>query len=202
MQIPLLPVLAVKLPLLKGGGIGPRTETSVNLGGSIALVPCLHQSNIYIKRQPGVWRDQKRIPLFGEKTPLTSAGRQTTPSQRRRHRAENGNLRKLGRINRLGTVFQQINDEIKGEPGVWRDQKCIRLVGAKTSLTCVGRQTTPSQGRRYRAENGNLRKFGRIYRVGTLFALRQYLHQKGARGMDRPEMYSFSRCKNPPYLGG
>ena len=136
MQKPLLPVLADKLPRLKGGGILPRTETWVNSGGSIALVPCVHQGNIYIKRQPGVWRVQN----------------------------------------------------------------CIPLVGAKTPLTCVGRQTTPYQMRRYRAENGNLRKFGRIYRVGNVFARRQYLNQIGARVMERPEMYSFSRFKNPSYL--
>ena len=129
---------AVKLPRLKGGGIGPRTETCANWGGYIALVPSLHQGNIDIKR----------------------------------------------------------------ERGAWRVQKCIPLVGAKTPLTCAGRQTTPSQGRRHKAENGNLRKFGRIYRVGTVFAPRQYLYQKGGRGMERPEMHSFSRCKNPSYLWG
>ena len=104
-QKPLLPVMAVKLLRLKGGGIGPRTETCVNSGGSIALVPCVHQGNIHIKRQPGVCRVQKCIPLVGAKTPLTCVGSQTTLSEGRRYRTENGNLRKLGRIYRLGTVF-------------------------------------------------------------------------------------------------
>ena len=61
-----------------------------------------------MKRELGLWRDHKRIPLVGAKTPPTCAGRQTTPSQGRRHRVENGNLRKLGRNNRLGTVFAPI----------------------------------------------------------------------------------------------
>ena len=126
----------VKLPCLKGGCIRPRTETCANWGGSVALVPCLYQGNIYIKR----------------------------------------------------------------ELGVWRVQKCIPSVGGKNPLTCAGRQTTPYQGRRYRAESGNLRKFGRIDRLGTVCAQRQYLYQKTARGMESPEMYSFSRCKNPSYL--
>ena len=138
MQTPLLTVGVVKLPCQKGGGIRPRMETCANLGGSIALVQCLHQGNIYIKSQP--W--------------------------------------------------------------VWRDQKCIALVGVKTALTCAGHQTSPSQGRRYLPENENLRIFGRVYRDGTVFAPRQYLYQKGARGMERPEMYSFSRFKNPSYLWG
>ena len=47
----------------------PRTETCVNSGGSIALVPCLHQGNIYIKRELGVLRVEKCIPLVGAKNP-------------------------------------------------------------------------------------------------------------------------------------
>ena len=136
MHKPLLPVLAVKLPRLKEGGIGLRTETCVNSVGSIALVPGVHQGNIYIKRQPGVWR--------------------------------------------------VLN--------------CIHLVGAKTPLTCGGSQTTLSEGRRYRAEIGILSKLGRIYRLGTVFAPREYLYQKTAMCLERPEMYSFSRCKNRCYL--
>ena len=129
---------AVKLLRLKGGGIGPRTESCVNWGGPIAMVPCLHQGNIYIKRK----------------------------------------LR------------------------VWREQKCISLVGAKTALTCAGCQTTPSEGKRYRAENGNLRKLGGTYRHGTVFAPRQYLYEKEATGMERAEMYFPSWCKNRTYLCG
>ena len=125
-----------KLPRLKEGSIKSRTETCVNLGGPNAMVLCLHQDNINIRR----------------------------------------------------------------ELAVWRDQKCILLVGAKTPPTCAVHQTTPSQSSRYRAENGNMRKLGRTYRHGTVFAPGQYLYQKVARGMERPKMYSFSRCKHPTYL--
>ena len=83
---------------------------------------------------------------------------------------------------------------------VWRDKKCIPLVGAKTILTCAGCQNTPCRGRRYRAQNGKLRNLGRTYRHGTVFAPRKYLYQKEATGMERPEMYSASRCKNHTYL--
>ena len=129
---------AVKLPHLKGVGIGPRTETCGNWGGPTAMVPSLHQGNIYMKKK----------------------------------------LRE------------------------WRDKKSILLVGAKTSLTRAGCQTTQSQGSRYRAENGNLRKFGSTYCHGTEFVPRQYLHQKEATGMERQEMYSLGRCKNITYLCG
>ena len=40
-----LPVWAVKIPRLEGGGIKPRTESCLNWDGPIAMVPCLHQGN-------------------------------------------------------------------------------------------------------------------------------------------------------------
>ena len=81
-----------------------------------------------------------------------------------------------------------------------RHQKCIPLVGVKTPLTFAGCQTTPSQGSWYKPENGNLRKIGWTYRHGTVLAPRQYLYRKEATAMERPELYSPSRCKNPSYL--
>ena len=117
---------AVITPHLEGGSIGPRTESLVNWDRPMAMVPCLHQGNIYTKRK----------------------------------------LR------------------------VWRDQKCIPLVGSIIPLTCAGRQIIPSQGRQYRAQ------------YGKLHAPRKYLYQKETTGMERPEMYSVSRCNNPTYLCG
>ena len=127
-----------KIPRLEGGSIGPRTESWVHWDGRVAMVPCLHQGNIYTKRK----------------------------------------LR------------------------VWRDQKCTPLVGARSPLTCAGRSNTPSRGRQYRAKNGKLGKFARTCGHGTVFAPRKYLHQKEATGMERPEMYSASRCNKPTYLCG
>ena len=117
---------AVTIPRPEGGGIGPRTESLVNWDGPMAMVPCLHQGNIYIKR----------------------------------------NLR------------------------VWRDQKCIWLVRGITPHNCAGRHNIPSG------------KLGRTYGHGTIFVPRKYLHQKESTGMERPEMYSVSRCNNPTYLCG
>ena len=83
----------------------PRTESCLNSDGPIAMVPCLHQGNVYTKRKLRVWRDQKCIPLVGAITPLTCAGRQNTPSRGRRYGAQNGKLLKFGRTYRHGTVF-------------------------------------------------------------------------------------------------
>ena len=79
---------------------------------------------------------------------------------------------------------------------VWRDQKCIPLVGAITTLTCAVRHNTPSRGRQYRAQNGKFDKLGRTYGHGTAFAPRKYLYEKEGTGIKRSEMYSFSRCNN------
>ena len=96
--------------------------------------------------------------------------------------------------------LHQGNTSTKRKVRVWRHQKCIPLVGAKTILTCAGRQNTPSRGRRYRALKGKLRKLGWTYRHDTVFAPRKYLYQNEATGMERPEMYSASRCNTPTYL--
>ena len=129
---------AVKVPRRKCGGIVPRREICVYWGGPTTILPSLHQGNIYIKR----------------------------------------NLR------------------------VWIVRKCIFLLGAKTPLTFAGRQSTPSQGRRYRVEKGNLRILGWTYRHGTVFSPRQYIYQMETTGMESPEMHLPSWCKNPTYLCG
>ena len=98
--------------------------------------------------------------------------------------------------------LHQGNIYTKRKLQVWRDQKCIPLVGSITPLTCTGPQNTPPRGRQYRAQNGKLRKLGRTYLHGTVFAPRKYSHQKEATGMERPEMYSASRCNYPTYLCG
>ena len=122
------------------------------------MVPCFHQGNIYNKRKLRVWRDQKCIPLVDAITPLNCEGRQNTPSRGRQYRAQNGKFGKLGRTYGHGTFLHQGNTYPKRKLRVWRDQKCIPLVGAITTLTCEGRQNTPSRRRQYRAQYGKLNK--------------------------------------------
>ena len=144
---------AVKIPRLEGGSIGPRTESLVNWDGPMAMVPCLHQGNTYTKRKLRVWRDQKCIPLVGAITPLNCSGRHNPL-------LEGGNIgpRTEGCVFCDGPIsmvpcFHQGNIYTKRKLRVWKDQKCIPLVGAITTLTCAGRHNTPSRGRQYRAEN-------------------------------------------------
>ena len=105
---------------------------------------------------------------------------------------------------RMATVpcLHQGNIYTKRMLRVCRDQKCSPLVGAITPLNCGGRHNTTSQGRQYRAQNGKFGKLGRTCGHGSVFAPRKYLYQKEATGMERPEMYSVSRCNNPTYLCG
>ena len=98
--------------------------------------------------------------------------------------------------------LQQGNNYTKRKLQVWRDQKCIPLNGAITPLTCAGRQSNPYRGWPYRAQHGKLRKLEWTYGHGSVFAQRKYLYQKEATGIERPEMYSVSRCNNPTYLCG
>ena len=69
--------------------MGPRTESFVNWDGPMAMLPCLHQENIYIKRKLRVWRDQKCILLVSAITPLNCEGRESTPSGGRQYKTEN-----------------------------------------------------------------------------------------------------------------
>ena len=98
--------------------------------------------------------------------------------------------------------LHQGNIYTKRKLRVGRDQKCIPLVGAITLLNCAGRHTIPFRGRQCRAQNGKFGKLGWTYGHGTVFAPRTYLYQQEATGMERPEMYSVSRCNNPTYLYG
>ena len=123
------------------------------------MVPCLHQGNIYIKRKLRVWRDQKCIPIVGGITQLNCAGRHNTPSRGKQFIGS----RTESLVNWDGPMamvpcLHQGNIYIKTKLRVWRDQKCIPLVGAIIPFTCAGRQNTPSRGRQYRAHYGKLHK--------------------------------------------
>ena len=147
-----------------------------------------------------MWRVQKCNPLVGAKTSLTCTGLQTTLSHVSEYSAENGDLRKSGST--LVPSLHQSNVYIKRKLRVSRLQKCIPLVGAKTSLTCAGLQTTLSHLSQYGAENGNLWKSGSTFSHGTVFAPKQCLYQKEATDLDSPKMYFSHWCKSLTYLCG
>ena len=100
-----LAVRTLKVAGFRHRGIGPTVRICENSGLPFALVPCLHQCNIYMKRKLREWRVQKCNPSFGARSPPRSTDLQSTRFQAARYRADSANLRKLGAIFRLGTVF-------------------------------------------------------------------------------------------------
>ena len=71
----------------------------------MAMVPCLHQCNVYIVRKLRVWRAQKCNFLVSAKTAPTSKGQQTTPCLAAPYWARNKNFQNFGATYRHGTVF-------------------------------------------------------------------------------------------------
>ena len=128
----------------RGRRFKPRTESCLNWDGPIAMVPCLHQGNIYTKRKLRTWRDQKCIPLVGAITPLTSEVCHNSPSRGRRFGPRKESC--LNWVEPIAMVpcLHPGNIYTKRKLREWRDQKCVPLVGAITPLTCAGRQNTPS----------------------------------------------------------
>ena len=98
--------------------------------------------------------------------------------------------------------LHQNNGYIKTKLWVWRAQKFIALVGAKTVQTSAGPRTTPFHGLQYRAWNGNIRNFGSTNPHCTAFALKEWSYQKEGTGMESSKMDCSSRCKNSTYQCG
>ena len=91
--------------------------------------------------------------------------------------------------------LHESNGYIKRKLRAWRVQNCITLVGADIVLTTAWKQSIPFHGGLYRAQNGNMRKFGPTNPHGTAFAPKQWLYQKESTGMESSKMYCTSRCR-------
>ena len=164
------------------------------------MVPCLHQGNIYNKQNYGYGETRNVFPYSVQKPflPVRAVKVPHVKGVGVRPRTQTC-VNWSGRITMVLCLYQG-SIYIKRKVRVRRDKKCILLLGAQIPLTCVGRQTIPSKGRRCRVDTGNLRKLGWTYCHGTVFAPRQCLYQKEGTGVERREMYSPSRCKNLCYL--
>ena len=85
--------------------IGPTVQLCGNSGLPIAMVPCLHQWNVYIKRKLKECSPQICKPYFGSKSPLHKTDLQRTLFHAAPYRADSTNLREFGASYRHGTVF-------------------------------------------------------------------------------------------------
>ena len=153
MQIPHRPVRARKLPMFRTLRIGPSMEYCGNSGEPIAMVPCLHQGNVYSKRKLRVWRAHKCNLLVG-----------AIP-----HRPVRDRKLPMFRTLRIGPSMEYCGNScepiamvpclhqgdvyIKRKLRVWRAQKCNLLVSANTAPTNTGPQTSHVSYTPYRAVN-------------------------------------------------
>ena len=159
------------------------------------MVPCLHQSNVYIKRKLGVWRALKSIPLVGGKKPHLPV--------------------RDCKLHHLMYVSTRPRTEICGNPVLpfamlpylyQNEATGIESPKMHFSSRCKNRtymcRTTnyPTHVSKHSAENGNLRKSGSTFRHGTVFVPKQCLYQKETTCMESPQMDSSSLCKNRTYL--
>ena len=118
------------------------------------------------------------------------------------YRDKNGNRETSGLPIPMAPGFHRSNVYIKGKLRVWRAQKCIAIVCAKTPPTCAGLQITSFHGWQYRAENGIMRNFGPTNPHATAFPPKQWLYQKEATGMESSKMYCPSWCRHSTYQCG
>ena len=180
-------VWACKEPGLMQRRIGPTVQICGNSELPIAIVPCLHQCNVYIKRKLRVCRAQKSNPCFVAKSPLRRTGAQTGFIQR----GIGPTVQICGNSGlpiAMVPCLHQCNAHIKRKLRVCRAQKCNPCFGAKCPLRSMGLQRTRFNAAPYRADSTNLREFGATYRHSTVFAPMQCLYQKEAKGMQSPKI--------------
>ena len=99
------PVRACKLPGFMQRRIGLSMKIWVNSGITIAMVPCLHQSNVISKGSCGKGEPKNANPESVQKSVLTCTGVQTTRFHAAPYKADNENLRKFEATYRHGTMF-------------------------------------------------------------------------------------------------
>ena len=129
-------------------------------------------------------------------SPTYLCGPSKYPISREAVWAQKGKLPKLRRTYRHGTVFAPRKYLYQQEAtGIERPEMYSASQSNNPTYLC-GPSSTPSRGRWYRAQNVKLTKLGRTYCHGTVFASNRYLYQKEATCIERPEMYSASRCNN------
>ena len=105
MQKPHRPVRVNKLPGVLQRRVWQAIETFKISRQPIAMVPCLHQRNVYIVMKLQVWRAQKWNFLVIAKIAPTGTGKQTTPCLAAPYLASNRKFQNFGATYRHGTVF-------------------------------------------------------------------------------------------------
>ena len=169
-------VPACKEPCFMQRRIGLAVQICGNSRLPIAMVRCLHQWNVYIKRKLSVCRTQKCIPCFGAKRPFRSTHLQKTCFMQPRIGPTVQICGNSGLPIAMVPCWNQWNVYIKRRLRVCRAQKCNPSFGLKTPPRIVGLRRTLFQAAPYRAESTKLREFRATYRHGTVFELKKCLY--------------------------
>ena len=104
-QIQYKPLRGFKLPAFMCRHIRPTMQIFETSGLPIAMIPCLHQNNLYIKRKLSGCRAHKYHSWVGARRVQTSTGLQIIRIHVSPYRANNANLGNFGASYRHGTMF-------------------------------------------------------------------------------------------------
>ena len=164
--------------------IGLTVQISGNSGLPFAMVRCLNQCNVYIKRKLRECRAQKCNPCFGAKSPHHSTGLHTTQFHAVPYGPTVQYFREFWATFRYGTVFTSMQCLYQKEAiRECRAQKCNACFSAKSPLRSTCLQTTRFHTAGYRADSTNLPCFRDTFRDGTVFEPMPCLYQKEAKRM-------------------
>ena len=123
--------LASKLHGFMQRRMGPSVQICGKSGLPFAEVPCLHQSNLHMKRKVREWRTQKCNPCFGAESPPLSTGQQTTRFHAAPYGTVSANLRKVGASFRRGIVFAPIQSTYEKEATGMENPKMQSLLSCR-----------------------------------------------------------------------
>ena len=146
-------------PVSYSAVLGQQMEIFGISGLPIAMVPCLHQCNVYIKRNLQVWRAQNAISYPVQKP------HRLVPSCKlpRVMQCHIGPAIKIFGLLGLPIAnvpcLHQRNVYIKRKLRMWRAQKCNFFVSAKIAPTGTVLQTTPCHAAPYWASKWKFLEF-------------------------------------------
>ena len=190
-------VRASKLPGFMQRRMGPSVQICGKSGLPFAEVPCLHQSNLHMKRKLREWRTQKCNPCFGAESPPRSTRLQTTRFHAAPYGTVSANLRKVGTLFRRGTVFAPIQSTYGREATGMENPKMRSLFWCRKRTSQYGPVNCPVSCSAEWDRQCKLRKVGASFRRGTVFAPIQSTYEKEATGMENPKMQSLFWCRKP-----
>ena len=132
--------------------IQPTVQIWGNSGLPFAMVPCLHQCNVYIKRKLRVCRAQMCNPCFGAYRTLRSMGLLTTWFHTVLYRADSTNLREFGATYSHGTVFAPMQCLYQRKVRFAEPKNAILVTLKKSRRRSMGLQRTWFHAAPYRAD--------------------------------------------------